>query len=178
MTRAFAADPVYRWIHPDDREWAHAGPRFFATLIEHFRRHGTALRTPCGSAILLASDPGAVAAWPQLSLAARLALGLGRRIARGIRVGAALERLRAEEPHHYVAILGTAPEARGRGLASGLLGGAAARSEVQGIPLRLETASEANVSFYARHGFEIADEATVTSAGPRLWALRRSPIAT
>lgn len=124
--------------------------------------------------MLLGAGPQRPAASPQLWLAARLALGLGRRLGRGVRVAAALERLRADEPHGYVAILGTRPGAQGRGLASTLLRVAADRCDASGVPLRLETASEANVSFYLHHGFEIADEAVV-HGGPRLWALRRPP---
>jgi GNAT superfamily N-acetyltransferase len=124
--------------------------------------------------VLLGAGPERPDTAAQLLLAARLTLGLGRGIARGFRVGVALERLRAEEPHAYVAILGTAPEAQGRGLGSGLLAGVAARCDAQGVPLRLETASEGNLAFYARHGFEIADEGVVAGGGPRLWALRRS----
>lgn len=132
----------------------------------------------CGAAVLLGSGPEAPEPRAQLLLTARLAGGLGRRIVRGIRMGAALERVRAEEPHGYVAILAAAPEAQGRGLASALLCSEAARCDALGVPLRLETASEANLSFYERHGFEITGETRVAGGGPRLWALRRAPRAT
>lgn len=144
-------------------------------MLAHFRRHGIAVQTPCGAAVLLGAGPEPIPQLAQLGLAARLVAGLGLRVPRGVRVGAALERLRSDEPHAYVAILGTAAEERGRGLASALLRVAVTRSEAHGVPLRLETADERNLSFYARHGFETADEAVVSGGGPRLWALRRAP---
>lgn len=178
LALAFAADPAYRWIHPREREWRRAGPRFFAALIAHFRRHGLAVQSPCGGAVLLGAGPDPIPQAAQLALAARLVAGLGLRLPRGVRVGSALERLRADEPHAYVAILATAQERRGRGLASALLHAAAARGDALGVPLRLETADERNLPFYARHGFEAAAETRVSGGGPRLWALRRPPGAT
>lgn len=175
LARAFAADPAYRWIHPGEREWQRAGPRFFAALIAHFRRHGVAVQSACGGAALLGAGPDPIPHGAQLALAARLVAGLGLRLPRGVRVGAALERLRSTEPHGYVAILGTATERRGRGLASALLRIAISHADARDIPLRLETADEQNLSFYARHGFETAAETAVSGGGPRLWALCRPP---
>lgn len=178
LARAFAADPAYRWIHLHEQDWLRAGPRFFAALIAHFRRHGVAVQSPCGGSVLLGAGPDPIPHAAQLALAARLVAGLGLRLPRGVRVGSALERLRSDEPHAYVAILGTAEERRGQGLASALLRDAARRSDALGVPLRLETADERNLSFYARHGFESVAETRVSGGGPRLWALRRPPGAT
>lgn len=134
-----------------------------------------ALRTSCGAAVLLGSGPKQPEPRSQLLLTARLGLALGRRIVRGVRVGAALERLRADEPHGYVAILGTRPDAQGRGYASALLRTQAAGCDALRVPLRLETANERNLSFYLRHGFAIAAQAEAVGGGPRVWALLRSP---
>ena len=100
---------------------------------------------------------------------------LGRRFPRGARVATALESLHREEPHWYLAILGTAPEAQGCGLASSLLAPVLKRCDAAGLPADLETATEANLAFYAIHGFEVIGETVVARGGPRIWGLRRAP---
>lgn len=177
LARAFASDPVYRFIHPDDREWARVGPRFFRILLRYFRAHATVLTPGAGGAVAIWTPPeprppGGLA---RLRFTLRIGALLGRRIARGARVGTALESLHREEPHWYLAILGTAPEAQGRGLASGLLAPILSRCDAAGLPAHLETATESNLSFYAARGFEVVAEARVAGGGPRVWGLCRAP---
>ncbi|HEY6546941.1 MAG TPA: GNAT family N-acetyltransferase, partial [Vicinamibacteria bacterium] len=44
-----------------------------------------------------------------------------------------------------------------------------------GLPASLETLNERNLSFYRRHGFEVAAEGQVPEGGPPYWVLRREP---
>lgn len=176
LSAAFAADPLYRYIHPGDREWARVGPRFFRILLRHFATHAN-VWTTAGSeavAIWMPPEPRAPGPFARLGFTLRLSALLGRRIARGARVGAALESLHNSEPHWYLAILGTAPAAQRRGLASRLLAAPLAGCDAAGLPARLETATASNLAFYRAHGFEVVDQAEV-AGGPLLWALQRAP---
>ena len=177
LAAAFAADPVYRYMHPGDGEWERVGPRFFRILLRHFAAHATVLTTAAAgaAAIWTPPDPRAPGALARLRFTLRLGALLGRRIPRGARIGAALESLHCEEPHWYLAILGTAPAVQGRGLASSLLAPILDRCDAAGLPARLETATEANLAFYGGRGFEVVGEAQVAGGGPRLWALQRAP---
>jgi ribosomal protein S18 acetylase RimI-like enzyme len=177
LARAFARDPIYRFIHPDDREWARVGPRFFRILLHHFSNHATVLTPGGGKAVAIWTPPEPCPPGGLARLRFTLCIGalLGRRIARGARVGTALENLHREEPHWYLALLGTDPEARGRGLASSLLAPMLSRCDAAGLPAHLETATESNLAFYAARGFEVVGEARVAGGGPRLWGLRRAP---
>ena len=179
LARAFAADPVYRYIHPDDREWARVGPRFFRILLRHFSIHAMVLTPGAGGAVAIWTPPeprppGGLA---RLRFTLRISALLGRRIARGARIGTALESLHSEEPHWYLALLGTDPEAQRRGLASSLLAPILSRCDAAGLPAHLETATESNLAFYAARGFEVVGEARVAGGGPQLWGLRRPPLA-
>jgi len=177
LARAFASDPVYRFIHPDDREWARVGPRFFRILLRYFRTHATVSTPGAGGAVAIWTppEPRPPSSLARLRFTVRIGALLGRRIARGARVGAALESLHREEPHWYLAILGTDPEAQRRGLASSLLAPILARCDAAGLPAHLETATETNLAFYAARGFAVVGEARVAGGGPRLWGLRRAP---
>jgi GNAT superfamily N-acetyltransferase len=177
LALAFGADPVYRYIHPGAGEWERVGPRFFAILLRHFAAHATVLTTGAAGAVAIWTppEPRGPGAFARLGFTLRLGALLGRRIPRGARVGTALESLHCARPHWYLAILGTAPSAQGRGLASSVLAPILARCDAAGLPARLETATESNLPFYAARGFAVVGEALVAGGGPRLWALERAP---
>jgi GNAT superfamily N-acetyltransferase len=176
LSLAFADDPVYRYIHPGDREWEHVAPRFFQILLRHFSRHATVLTTDGARAVAIWTppEPRAPGSFARLGFTLRLGALLGRRILRGARVGTALESLHCAEPHWYLAILGTPPAAQRRGAASSLLAPILERCDAAGLPARLETATEGNLPFYQGRGFEVVGRAEVAE-GPRLWALQRAP---
>jgi GNAT superfamily N-acetyltransferase len=177
LALAFLDDPVYRYIHPGDREWERVGPRFFAILLRHFAAHATVLTTGAAgaAAIWTPPEPRSLGAFARLAFTLRISALLGRRLARGARVGTALESLHCAQPHWYLAILGTAPAAQGRGLASSLLAPILDRCDAASVPARLETATESNLPFYAARGFAVVGETRVAGGGPRLWALQRAP---
>jgi GNAT superfamily N-acetyltransferase len=177
LARAFASDPVYRFLYPDDAKWAGVGPRLFRILLRHFASRATILTFGSADAVAIWSPPAPnpFDAFARLRLTLRLGVLLGRRITRGAQVGNALESLHCEEPHWYLAILGTAPEAQGRGFASSLLGPILKRCDTAGLPAYLETATEANLAFYAARGFVVVGETIVAGGGPRIWGLRRAP---
>ena len=77
-------------------------------------------------------------------------------------------------PHWYLAILGTAPQAQGRGLGSAALAPVLARCDEDGVGAYLESSKEQNIPFYARHGFRVTRELRLPR-GPRLWAMWREP---
>lgn len=178
LASAFADDPVYRYIHPGDREWERVGSRFFRILLRYFVSHATVLTPASGRAVAIWTPPeprppGGIA---RLRFALQISALLGRRIARGARVGAALEALHLDEPHWYLAILGTEPSAQGGGLASSLLTPILSRCDAARLPAHVETGTEANLGFYAGRGFVVVGESRVAGGGPRLWGLRREPI--
>jgi ribosomal protein S18 acetylase RimI-like enzyme len=59
-------------------------------------------------------------------------------------------------PHHYLAMVGIRPDAQGTGLGSALLDDVVrlAQADPRSAGVGLDTENEANLAFYARHGFE------------------------
>ncbi len=80
----------------------------------------------------------------------------------------------ATPPHWYLAVLGTAPRAQGRGHGSAMLAPVLARCDEDGVGAYLESSKERNIAFYARHGFRVTHELRLPR-GPRMWAMWRDP---
>jgi len=78
-------------------------------------------------------------------------------------------------PHWYLSLLGTDPEARGRGLGSAVLQPVLERSDAERVGVYLESSKEANIGFYARLGFRVTRELRLPR-GPRMWAMWREPV--
>jgi ribosomal protein S18 acetylase RimI-like enzyme len=64
-------------------------------------------------------------------------------------------------PHWYLLGLGTLPQRQGSGLGSALLEMGTSRADAAGIPCYLETATDANIEWYGKRGFEVIGETTV-----------------
>jgi ribosomal protein S18 acetylase RimI-like enzyme len=77
-------------------------------------------------------------------------------------------------PHFYLAVLGTEPEAQGRGLGSAVLGGVLEQCDRDGVGAYLESSKERNIDFYARHGFRVLEEIRLLR-GPSMWSMWRDP---
>ncbi len=106
----------------------------------------------------LLSDPRLAARLPLL------ALGLARVQRRHPR----------EPPHWYLSLLGTDPEAQGRGLGSAALRPVLERCDDDGAGVYLETAKERNLGFYERYGFRVTGRLRLPR-GPAMWLMWREP---
>jgi GNAT superfamily N-acetyltransferase len=95
-------------------------------------------------------------------------------IIRGLRLLAKVEEIHPEEPHWYLAALGTAPEQQGKGEASAALAPVLQRCDDEGVPAYLESSKESNLPFYRRHGFEVTTELRVPG-GPVFYPMWRDP---
>lgn len=77
-------------------------------------------------------------------------------------------------PHFYLAVLGTEPEAQGRGLGSAVLGAVLRQCDGDHVGAYLESSKERNIDFYARHGFQVVGELRLLR-GPTMWKMWRDP---
>ena len=179
--RAFTIDPLFGFLSGDRLRAHRLLPGLLAGTIDDLARHGevwvaetidgvvgVSAWAPPGS---LPRSPkreaaiGAKGAWSGVRL--RHPLQGGRLLAR-------VERLHPHEPHWYLGVLTVDPEWQGRGLGGRLIGPGLERADEDGLPAYLETQKESNVSWYARHGFELTR--TIELRGtPPVWCLTRPP---
>jgi len=86
-----------------------------------------------------------------------------------------LERTHPRTPSHfYLALLGTEPQAQGKGLGSAVMGAVLEQCDRDQVGAYLESSKERNIDFYARHGFRVLEEIRLLR-GPSMWKMWRDP---
>ena len=64
-----------------------------------------------------------------------------------------------EGPHWYLMTVGTRAARQGQGLGSALVEMGTSRADKAGLPCYLETATDSNIAFYRKRGFEVIGQA-------------------
>jgi GNAT superfamily N-acetyltransferase len=86
-----------------------------------------------------------------------------------------MQRAHPQQPHHwYLSLVGTDPDARGRGLGSAVLQPVFQRCDRDGVGAYLESSKPRNLDFYAHFGFHTTGELQLPF-GPPLWPMWREP---
>jgi len=178
LSRAFWDDPVAAWAYPGDRRRPSALERFQAIRLRQLLGYEevwtndelscAALWAPPGRwRSTLREDAALLRSFNHPLLFMRMplvALGWMR-----------LEQIHPRKPPHwYLAVLGTDPDAQGRGHGSRVLGAVLEQCDRDGVAAFLESSKESNVDFYSRHGFRVTDEVRLLR-GPKMWKMWREP---
>jgi GNAT superfamily N-acetyltransferase len=181
LGRAFYDDPVSVWIMPDDKARAARQHKFFAAITRHHHLAGGGVEVATdGSAI------GAAALWDppgrwtqstreQLMMLPTFIFGFGLSKSTGRKLGQLLDQMKSqhpEEPHWYLAVIGSDPSVRGKGYGQALMQSRLDRVDAEHAPAYLESSKSENVPYYERFGFEVTGELAVPG-GPTLWPMWR-----
>lgn len=180
LGRAFYDDPVMTWMQPDAGRRSAALAGFFGAMTRyHFLSGGGAEVATAESGIGAAAlwdPPGRwhhssreqVAMLPAVIRAFRGHLGAGRALTE------AMQAVHPEEPHWYLAIIGSDPTVRGSGCGHALMRSRLDRCDAEHAPAYLESSNPDNIAYYNRFGFEVTGE-IVMPDGPTLWPMWRQP---
>lgn len=176
LTRAFAEDPVSRWLLEPLRNPESARQSMFRRYVRTYHRDAMVTTARGNQGVALWGPPGY--RMPSLLHTVVDGLAMLRELGgRGIfaaRMYDAMVSHRPRSPHWYLAVIGTAPEARGKGLGSALLRERLAVCDRDRIPAYLESSNRDNLPIYLRHGFEIQREFHYRDS-PTLWLMWREP---
>jgi ribosomal protein S18 acetylase RimI-like enzyme len=179
---AFQDDPVMEWLWPDPHRRALGLPRLFATQTrhQHFVTGAVEIaRDPSGAigGAALWDAPGAwkPSIWRELCMFPQLARAFGGRLRGGKELVDLMTEVHPDEPHWYLATIGTDPERRGHGFGQTLLGARLEHCDREGIPAYLESSKHANIAYYERFGFEVTGTITLPGGGPDMWLMWRTP---
>lgn len=181
LNAALLDDPATRAIGPRRRRHRAAiNPLSFAGIVAAGRRHGArvllARRAGVAIGVSIAFDPGR---WPiggsgaLHELAWALAAG-PLPVRRGLAFARALRNAHVSHPHHYLWFLAVAPAEQGRGAGRALLADLHRRADADALPVYLETATPANVAWYAAAGYAVIGDLRL-AGGETLWRLERPP---
>lgn len=165
LAAAFVADPVLRYLFPTDDEFHVGAPVFFGALFDNRLGAGT---------VWVADEGRAASLWdgPQATGSSDLSGLQPGPLARVQEYDAAIHAALPRTPFWYLGVLGTHPDAAGRGLGRAVMAAGVASAEESGLPCVLETSKPENLEFYARGGWEVID---VVENPVRTWVLRRRP---
>jgi GNAT superfamily N-acetyltransferase len=177
---AFHDDPVMTWMLPDDGARAKGLPRMFATMTRHhFLRRG-GVEVALGSGIGAASLWDPPGRWKQSRLEEMLMMpgfiwAFGNRAKGAQQVAELMKQHHPEEPHWYLAVIGSDPTVRGGGYGHALMGSRLDRCDAEHAPAYLESSNPDNVPYYERFGFEVTGEIKLPDGGPSMWPMWRQP---
>lgn len=183
LARAFYDDPVMMWLLPDEKSRLGHLHRLFATMTRHHHlARGGVEVTGDGP------DVGAAALWDppnewretrlsELAMKPAILRVFGFRAAKakGRAVQEAMKRAHPEEPHWYLATIGSDPTARGRGFGQALMRSRLDRCDAEYCPAYLESTKPENVPYYERFGFTVTGEIVLPNGGPPMWPMWREP---
>ncbi len=182
LAAAFVDDPVWSAVGPRRRRHrALANRASFWGIVRACGRHGARIRLarrpggpPGVLGATIAFDPGS---WPIPERAAAWELGWGllagpAPLVRGLRDDGAMRAAHVEHPHVYLWFIGVDPDLHGGGVGRALMAELHRHADRCGLPVYLETGTEANVAFYSAHGYERRGEIELPS-GARMWKLER-----
>jgi GNAT superfamily N-acetyltransferase len=171
--RAFADDPVMRFLYPDDVEYQALGGQIFRYVMRRWLAWGATWTTEDGVGVAAWIPPGR----PELVLERVDADGHFPsdmdRIARFQAVATAISEHTPVEPHWYLNLLATHPDWQRQGIGRTLMAPAIQHADVDGLGCYLETETVENVAYYARAGFEVRSEWDVDLGGPHMWGMWR-----
>jgi ribosomal protein S18 acetylase RimI-like enzyme len=171
--RAFADDPVVRWLVPDDEDYATIEQPFFTALARRWHAHRTLWCTDDGVAVAGWNPPGR----PEIDIDDPDPIDHPEwRIERFVVLRARLTEHTPPELHWHLNMLATHPDWQRRGLGAALMAVGFAIADEAGLPCYLETETPENVAYYRRHGFEVRSEWDVAvpgGPGPHMWGMLR-----
>lgn len=188
--KAFADDPVMRWIHPDDDEYFQPGGEVLRGAMSGWVEYNEVWCTADVAALAVWIQPGRPetpeSTDPSLSPPAPELLD------RFTIIGPLMAQHAPTEDHWYLQLLATHPDWQRQGLGAALMASMFARSDAEGLPCHLETETLVNVGYYRRHGFEVHSEFDIptgphqhrfssfdgdpaTEVGPHMWGMLRPP---
>jgi ribosomal protein S18 acetylase RimI-like enzyme len=193
LSRAFVDDPLINALVPEPREPGERVRRLaglFGVVLHLQRGDGQPVFGvfEAGRLIAAAVVEGTMHASAGATVASGLrnlptmvrAVGWGG-VRRSIKLVDTLTRNHPPQPHLYLNILGVEPSFQGRHCGVAILNHlrdlVETRSDLEGV--YLETATEANVAYYTRNGYEVIGE--FYPLGVRMWRMfqpRRDPAVT
>ena len=154
LLSAFRADPVERWLYPDDHDYDEFFPAFLGAFGGGAFAHDTVWQLDDFAAVALWLAPGAE---PDADEIVRVLMTTVDEARHGDTM-AALEQMDAahpRDPHWYLPWFGVEARVQGSGLGGMLMAECLRAVDETRLPAYLETPNPRTISFYERYGFRV-----------------------
>jgi GNAT superfamily N-acetyltransferase len=173
LLSAFRADPVERWLYPEEQDYDEFFPEFLAAFGGQAFAHDTVWRLDDFAAVALWLSPNIEPDADEIVRVLMTTVDESRRSD----TMAALEQMdeaHPSYPHWYLPWFGVDARLQGTGLGGTLLTDCLRAVDETELPAYLETPNPRTLSFYARHGFRVTGS-TRTADCPRITFMLREP---
>ncbi|MEU8659930.1 GNAT family N-acetyltransferase [Actinoplanes philippinensis] len=163
LVAAFPADPVLRFLFPDDNEYPRQAAAFFGRLFDKRVGKGSVWTIDGLSTAIWEPPTGGDEPAGELDVPPDA-------LARVKSYEDALHSALPREPFWYLGVLGTHPSAAGRRWGRAVMAAGLRRAAEDGLPAVLETSKPANVDLYRRAGWTVVGEFTHPQ---QTWVMRQ-----
>ena len=179
LALAFHEDPVWSWAFPYAERRLEQHRAVWGLLIRAKIDEGSVWQTAGGEAAAVWVLPGRPELGPEDEerLGALVEDSMGEGAARVLDTFARFDAAHPHErgEHHYLSLLGTHPEHRGKGIGMELLAECLRRIDDEGAPAFLESSNPANDHRYEAVGFAPCGEFELGEDGPTVTQMWREP---
>lgn len=169
VTSAFAADPVERWLYPDETRYQEAFPRFAWALGGRALDTDTAWRSAAGEAVALWLPPEVAPDEDSVVEVLTSSVDADKHAEMFDCLGQMAD-AHPTEPHWYLPWLASARP--GRGLGGELLARTLQVVDETHLPAYLETPNPRTVPLYERHGFRVTGRTSTPDCPPLTFMYR------
>jgi GNAT superfamily N-acetyltransferase len=172
LVSAFRADPVERWLWPDEEHYDEHFPNFLAAFGGEAFAHDTVWRSEDFTAVAMWLPPGAAPDGDEIVRVLMTTVDESRHPDTLV----AVEQMAAAHPrypHWYLPWFGVDATVQGRGLGSTLMARCLESVDAAGLPAYLETPNPRTVPFYGRHGFQVIGSTQTENCPPIMFMLRQ-----
>ena len=180
LSTAFHNDPFMVFLEPNGEKRPAFTEWFFSRAILYGMRWGQVYCTPDASGVAIWLTPGnETMTMPRIlrggywALPFHLGARGARRFMQFVSLTDRIHKRSVQGPHWYLMAIGCLPEQQGEGIGSSLVAVGTAEADAAGLPCYLETATEEDVAFYGKRGFQVTAEDEVSGLHGR--AMVRMP---
>jgi GNAT superfamily N-acetyltransferase len=173
LLSAFRADPVERWLYPDDDEYAEQFPKFLAAFGGEAFTHDTVWQLDEFAGVALWFPPDTEPDGDEVVRVLTTTVDQSRR-GDTLRALEQMEAAHPRFPHWYLPWFGVAAELQGAGRGGTLMAASLRAVDDTALPAYLETPNPRTIPFYERHGFRVTGS-TRTEQCPAITFMLREP---
>jgi ribosomal protein S18 acetylase RimI-like enzyme len=176
LAEAFAHEPAFSFILPDDDARRRALKRVFGIVFDEDTKAGAIFLTEQAEAVTAWRSPAQMheGRWEALRTRLPYLLAFGTAIGRAATVAGLIKANLPPEGCWYLHYAGSHSQHRGKGFGGAAIRAGLARADADGTAAWLETADEGNLALYQSLGFAVVRQWQVP-AGPRFWGMMRPP---
>jgi ribosomal protein S18 acetylase RimI-like enzyme len=171
LVSAFAADPIIRWLYPEEAHYVGRFPELLRAFGGKAFDGQTALRLDDFSTVALWLSPGTEQDG-DLIVSTLTGSASPEQHEDILAVIEQVGESHPTYPHWYLPWFGVDAPLQGRGLGSELMTHCLRIVDADHLPAYLENTNPRNTPFYERHGFEVTGEARAGAFPPLTFMLR------